>query len=621
ANTPLAEFSKSLRQKRDDEGQEEHAEFFPMYTVHLEALLEMAEILPHEVLLADGVLTLFDRSKGQAMFVSHQWIGVGHPDPTLQQLRVLQDAISNSLKGLCHASVDVITEVLFGLRSWSLAEALKSKPVFVWYDYFSCPQQRKKAPDPEGSLQHAIDSIPAYVSKCSLFVALCPAVESADQSRVYNRSTWLDRGWCRLEWTMWNLSSVGEPVIFVKGARHLEVSKISQLRSVGEAAFSLEEDRHKVSKVLQVEFKKSLVKCLERGDLAKYRILLGWQKLCLRGLPDVPMESAEVTVPDYVAPSDSSAKTILLTRFLHQNGFRQPLERRLGWTPLCYAAMHGDPVLVSALLEQRASPNDRIHCSNLDLLLASKASVLELAARCRSNEVLKLLISERADLDGRDSIGVTALLAAAYSKDAAAVRLLCQARADPNVKNNFTDTAWHTACEAGSLPVLVELRAQSDGLTPNLERCLHTLSLGPGTAEAVHWLVDARADVNERMKPETFFISFVFAAKSLEYRFRGSRSQFCSIAYHHCGATPLVFAILAGNFEVAAALSIRGADSRIKNFRGKSAEDLAADMSAPSYLMELLERSDVCRFTTESRIIGAKQTSIESLRSEDYFEI
>ncbi|CAE7414860.1 unnamed protein product [Symbiodinium sp. CCMP2592] len=472
-----------------------------MYTVHLEALLEMAEILPHEVLLADGVLTLFDRSKGQAMFVSHQWTGVGHPDPTLQQLRVLQDALSNSL-------------ILFGLRSYPLAEALRSKPVFVWYDYFSCPQQRKKAPDPEGSLQHAIDSIPAYVSKCSLFVALCPAVESSDQSRIYNRSTWLDRGWCRLEWTMWNLSSVREPVIFVTGARHLEVSKTPQLHSVGEAAFSLEEDRHKVSKVLAVEFKKSLVKCLERGELAKYRFLLGWQKL--------------------------------------------------------------------------------------------------------GSGVLKLLISERADVDGRDSIGVTALLAAAYSKDATAVRILCQARADPNVKNDFTDTAWHTACEAGSLP---ELRAQSNGLTLNLERCLHTLSLGPGTAEAVHWLVDARADVNERMRPGTFFISFVFAAKSLEYRFKGSRSQFCSIAYHHSGATPLMFAILAGNFEVAAALSVRGADARIKNFRGKSAEDLAAEVSAPSYLVELLERFDVCRFTSESRIIGAKRTSTVSLRSEDYFEI
>ena len=88
---------------------------------------------------------------------------------------------------------------------------------------------------------------------------------------------------------------------------------------------------------------------------------------------------------------------------------------------------------------------------------------------------------------------------------------------------------------------------------------------------------DARADVNERMRPGTFFISFVFAAKSLEYRFKGSRSQFCSIAYHHSGATPLMFAILVGNFEVAAALSVRGADARIKNFRGKSAEDLAAE--------------------------------------------
>ena len=29
-----------------------------------------------------------------------------------------------------------------------------------------------------------------------------------------------------------------------------------------------------------------------------------------------------------------------------------------GWSPLCFAAMNGDPVLVSALLEKKASPND-----------------------------------------------------------------------------------------------------------------------------------------------------------------------------------------------------------------------------------------------------------------------
>ena len=38
---------------------QEHAEFFPMYTVHLEALLEMAEILPHEAgLFSEGFLKL-----------------------------------------------------------------------------------------------------------------------------------------------------------------------------------------------------------------------------------------------------------------------------------------------------------------------------------------------------------------------------------------------------------------------------------------------------------------------------------------------------------------------------------------------------------------------------------
>ena len=29
-----------------------------------------------------------------------------------------------------------------------------------------------------------------------------------------------------------------------------------------------------------------------------------------------------------------------------------------------------------------------------------------------------------------------------------------------NVKNDFADTAWHTACEAGSLPVLIESMEQ-----------------------------------------------------------------------------------------------------------------------------------------------------------------
>ena len=43
----------------------------------------MAFPLPHEQLLADNSLVIFDQSLGQAMFVSHEWSGRSHPEPWL----------------------------------------------------------------------------------------------------------------------------------------------------------------------------------------------------------------------------------------------------------------------------------------------------------------------------------------------------------------------------------------------------------------------------------------------------------------------------------------------------------------------------------------------------------
>ena len=45
------------------------------YTVPVDALLEMAEVKAHEALLHEGVLTVFDPTRGKAIFVSHQWLG------------------------------------------------------------------------------------------------------------------------------------------------------------------------------------------------------------------------------------------------------------------------------------------------------------------------------------------------------------------------------------------------------------------------------------------------------------------------------------------------------------------------------------------------------------------
>ena len=64
--------------------------------------------------------------------------------------------------------------------------------------------------------------------------------------------------------------------------------------------------------------------------------------------------------------------------FAHENpGVAAGAHRRYdkgGWSPLCFAAMNGDPVLVSALLEKKASPNDATKKSKI---LATRLRVEE----------------------------------------------------------------------------------------------------------------------------------------------------------------------------------------------------------------------------------------------------
>ena len=75
---------------------------FEMYVVAAEVLMSMSDLSPHEQLLEDGSLVVFDDRKGNAMFVSHQWAGSDHPDPNLEQFRVLQDALRHILHPGCN---------------------------------------------------------------------------------------------------------------------------------------------------------------------------------------------------------------------------------------------------------------------------------------------------------------------------------------------------------------------------------------------------------------------------------------------------------------------------------------------------------------------------------------
>lgn len=106
-----------------------------MYTIQADLLLEMTAIQPHEELLADGKLTIFDKELGRAAFVSHQWIGQGHPDPEFKQMKVLQDTLRNLFSGASEVSVDLITEAVY-FRSKGMTTSLAlSLRINVIYRY------------------------------------------------------------------------------------------------------------------------------------------------------------------------------------------------------------------------------------------------------------------------------------------------------------------------------------------------------------------------------------------------------------------------------------------------------------------------------------------------------
>jgi len=104
-------------------------------------------------------------------FVSHQWLGLTHPDPT----GVHFEAILEACDALCERyDVD-------------------PRRLYLWVDYVSVPQKNKVLQ------QLSIGSITVYASVCRYFLVVAPATTNADTGVKCDSSTYQRRGWCRLE--------------------------------------------------------------------------------------------------------------------------------------------------------------------------------------------------------------------------------------------------------------------------------------------------------------------------------------------------------------------------------------------------------------------------------------
>ncbi|CAK9094140.1 Ankyrin repeat domain-containing protein 17 (Gene trap ankyrin repeat protein) (Serologically defined breast cancer antigen NY-BR-16) [Durusdinium trenchii] len=536
--------------------------------------MKMDKIIPHEELLAGGELTIFQKSLGKAAFVSHQWVGKGHPDPEFKQMQVLQDALQNLISGTSEVNVDMVTESVYFRSKGIPASEWQEQNLYLWYDYFSCPQAAHVS---EQGLQKAISSIPSYVSRSDFFIALCPVLSNPGETETFSEHSWAYRGWCRVERMVYELTFNQGSWILVKSAMHQEL-RVAPLNlsncSPGEGMFTVESDRERIGVVLAKLVKGKLLFCLENMELPHYRFLLNQQTSILRGLPVKPIEDV---VPGFEGED-------VLERFMYQNGFQNPFDYdSAGWSPMCYACMKGDVSLVAALLKQRVDPNEKIKKARAEINLDKGCSLIHICARFRNHEAMQVLFAANAAVNVQ-GIPHSPVGVAAMENDPIGIRLLCSVSADPRKKSLLGDHALHMAIAAGAEDATEALLSEADSF--DLSRTLHTAAGCQGTAVLVRRLIEAGADVDEPYLTSNL-IRMLLAVKGLQYTW-GRDTIMRRVSYHSRRATPLMIAILCGNFEVASCLLVQGANVNLRNARGKSAKDLANELRAPDYLLQAM---------------------------------
>ncbi len=113
-----------------------------------------------------------------------------------------------------------------------------------------------------------------------------------------------------------------------------------------------------------------------------------------------------------------------------------------GFTPVCLAAFFSQEAIAKLLLEAGANPN---------LAANNPAKVAPIHAAVAANHIglVDLLIQYKADVNAKQTQGVTALHAAAHSGNLPMVQLLTEAGADKTAKMDSGETAFDYAKKDG----------------------------------------------------------------------------------------------------------------------------------------------------------------------------
>ena len=208
------------------------------------------------------------------------------------------------------------------------------------------------------------------------------------------------------------------------------------------------------------------------------------------------------------------------------------------------------------------------------------------AVKQRNHDSLRALLKQRADVNGRQADGATALHWAAHLGDLAAVDLLIRGGADVKVANEYGITPLSLACTNVS-PAMVErlLKGGADpkATRPTGETVLMTCAR-VGSVDAVKSLLSSGADVHAR-ETESGQTALMWAVAQRHPAV--AQALIAAGADVHArskgGYTPLLFAARSGDIESAGILLAAGAkvDDGVPAPPAPAAAKVAAGMTTP----------------------------------------
>ena len=192
-----------------------------------------------------------------------------------------------------------------------------------------------------------------------------------------------------------------------------------------------------------------------------------------------------VVTTGFQADHDESSDLLDLVKYLNAESIKAALETKIKdgadlATPLIIAARDGNLDFVKALLRYEANTEARGTIKD-DGEVKEDCTALWVAAAKGHFDVVRLLIEQNADVDGRTSTNSTPLRAAAFDGRLDIVRYLVENRADVNARNDFNSTPLMVTCYKGHPNVATYL--VKHGANINLQdnegsSCLHYASKG-----------------------------------------------------------------------------------------------------------------------------------------------